>query len=419
MSEQTSLRSDPTNEMRPILVRERLEVIDILRGFTILGILLVNMPLYGWPNWGPLRTMRTQLPGGSLDEAASWFLWLFAEDKFYPLLSFLFGVGFSIQLARSDSRATNFLSIYRRRLLALLLIGLVHGLLLWSGDILVRYALIGFLLLPFRERSPKTILVFAVILVFIPIVLLPLQQDVNQRLFAHLVGTNVDYTELWNESLHAYRHGTFAEISLQRVRATAWGFSWPISWLQILGLFLMGLYAGRREFLQNLQAHLTVVRKAFCWALPLSVGGMLVRAEVVKLPSLLGPYLAGTGEEVLDTIGYLALSVIYATSIILLAQRVEWKPWLQPLAAVGRMALSNYLFQSLVCTTLFYSYGFGLFGKVGPFAGLCLTIAIYTSQALFSVEWLRYFRFGPLEWIWRSLTYGKLQPMRLASSVER
>ncbi|HXJ38915.1 MAG TPA: hypothetical protein VNH18_06525, partial [Bryobacteraceae bacterium] len=100
--------------MRPILVRERLEVIDILRGFTILGILLVNMPLYGWPNWGPLRTMRTQLPGGSLDEAASWFLWLFAEDKFYPLLSFLFGVGFSIQLARSDSRATNFLSIYRR-----------------------------------------------------------------------------------------------------------------------------------------------------------------------------------------------------------------------------------------------------------------------------------------------------------------
>ena len=414
----TKPKSDSTNEMRPILVRERMDVIDILRGFTIFGILLVNMQLYGWPNWGPLRSMRTQLPGGSLDEATSWFLWLFAEDKFYPLLSFLFGVGFSIQLARSDSRDSNFLSIYRRRLLALLLIGLVHGLLLWSGDILVRYALIGFLLLPFRERSPKTILVFAVTFVFIPIVLLPLQQDVNQRLFAHIVGTDVDYKELWNESLHAYRHGTFAEISLQRVRATAWGLSWPISWLQILGLFLMGLYAGRREFFQNLQARLTVVRKAFWWALPLSVGGMSVRAGVVKLPRVLGPYLAGTGEEVVNTIGYLALSVIYATSIILLAQRVEWKPWLRPLAAVGRMALSNYLFQSLACTTLFYSYGIGLFGKVGPFAALCLTIAIYTCQALFSVEWLRYFRFGPLEWIWRSLTYGKLQPMRLASSVE-
>ena len=144
---------------------------------------------------------------------------------------------------------------------------------------------------------------------------------------------------------------------------------------------------------------------------------MLVRAGVIKLPALLGPYLAGTGDEVLDLIGSLALSVVYATSIILLAQRVAWKPWLRPLAAVGRMALSNYLFQSLACTTLFYSYGFGMFGKVEPFPGLCLTIAIYICQALFSVEWLRYYRFGPMEWIWRSLTYGKLQPMRVASSV--
>ena len=98
MPEQTSLRSDSTNEVRPILVRERMDIIDVLRGFTILGILLVNMPLYGWPNWGPLRAIRTQLPSGSLDEATSWFLWLFAEDKFYPLLSFLFGVGFSRSL---------------------------------------------------------------------------------------------------------------------------------------------------------------------------------------------------------------------------------------------------------------------------------------------------------------------------------
>jgi uncharacterized protein len=126
----------------------------------------------------------------------------------------------------------------------------------------------------------------------------------------------------------------------------------------------MGLYAGRREFLQDLQAHFTVLRKAFWWALSLSVGGMLVRADVVKLPSLLGPYLAGIGEEVLDTIGYLALSVVYATSIILLAQRVEWKPWLRPLAAVGRMALSNYLFQSLAFTTLFYSYGLACLGRL-------------------------------------------------------
>jgi uncharacterized protein len=175
---------------------------------------------------------------------------------------------------------------------------------------------------------------------------------------------------LWNESLLAYRQGTFAEISLQRARATAWALSWPVSWLQILGLFLMGLYAGRRRFFQNLQVHLTGVRTAFWCALPFGVGGMFVRAGFVKFPNLLGAYLAGTGEEVVDTIGYLALSSVYATSIILLTQRVEWKSRLRPLAAVGRMVLSKYLFQSLVCTTLFYSYGIGLFGKVGPAAGL-------------------------------------------------
>lgn len=132
----------------------------------------------------------------------------------------------------------------------------------------------------------------------------------------------------------------------------------------------MGLYAGRRRFFQNLQVHLTGVRTAFWCALPFGVGGMFVRAGFVKFPNLLGAYLAGTGEEVVDTIGYLALSSVYATSIILLTQRVEWKSRLRPLAAVGRMVLSKYLFQSLVCTTLFYSYGIGLFGKVGPAAGL-------------------------------------------------
>src|SRR4029453_2506790 len=278
MPEQSSAQPDSTSEIHPIAAPDRMDVIDILRGFTIFGILLVNMPLYGWSNGGPLRAMRPQLPGGPVDEAASWFLWLFAEDKFYPLLSFLFGVGFSIQLVRSDSRATDFVSAYRRRLLALLLIGLMHGFLLWPGDILVRDALMGFLLLPFRERSPKTVLMFGLILIFIPITLLPIQQDVNQRAFAHIVGTDADYKELWNESLHAYSHGTFAEISLQRARAVAWSLSRPISWLQILVLFLMGLYAGRREFFQNLQAHLPVVRRAFWWALPLGMGGMLVRA---------------------------------------------------------------------------------------------------------------------------------------------
>jgi uncharacterized protein len=419
MHEQTSdppAAPDPTKVMQPIAVRERIDVIDILRGFTIFGILLVNMPLYGWPNWGPMRAIRAQLPGGPLDEAASWFLWLFAEDKFYPLLSFLFGLGFSIQLARAS--AANFIFVYRRRLLALLLIGLLHGLLVWSGDILVTYALVGFFLLPFRACGQKTILVFAVAFLLLPVALFPLQRDLNQRLFTHVVATDVDYKLLWNESLRTYAHGSFSEISRERARAVAWNFSWPISWLQILGLFLLGLYAGRREFFQNLRNHLFLLRKVLWWALLLAGIGMLVRAGVFKLPKILGPYFSSFGEEVLETIGNFAVSFFYAGTLILFAQLPAWNARLSPLAAVGRMALSNYLFQSLLCTTLFYSYGFGLYDRVHPAAGLALSLAIYSLQVPLSLWWLRHFRFGPMEWVWRSLTYGKLQPMRMLPRVE-
>jgi Predicted membrane protein len=416
MPEQTSASTvapNSTNVIGPIAARERIDAIDVLRGFTIFGILLVNMPLYGWPNWGPMRAIRAQLPGGPIDDAASWFLWLLAEDKFYPLLSFLFGVGFSIQLARLSAPTTEFLSAYRRRLLALLLIGSMHGFLVWSGDILVTYSLTGFLLLPFRALNKKTILAFAIALLLVPIALMPVQRPLHESLFAHLVGSNPDHKALWNESLRVYSHGTFAEISLERARAVAWSLSWPISWLQILGFFLIGLYAGRREFFQKPQTYLPFIRKALWWALALSVVGMLFRAGMFKLPEGLGPYLSGLGEEGLETIGNLAISIFYAAALILLAQRRAWKSRLAPLTAVGRMALSNYLFQSVVCTTLFYSYGLALFGKVGPAAGLALSFAIYAVQVPLSVWWLRRFRFGPMEWVWRSLTYGKAQTMRL------
>jgi uncharacterized protein len=169
-------------------------------------------------------------------------------------------LGFSIQFARAP--ASDFLSVYRRRLLALLLVGLLHGLLVWSGDILVTYALVGFFLLPFRACRQRTILVCAVVFLLLPIALSPLQRDLNQRLFTHIVAAEVDYKLLWNEALRIYAHGSFAEITRERARAVCWNLTWPISLLQILGLFLLGLYAGRRQFFQSLQTHLSFLRKA-------------------------------------------------------------------------------------------------------------------------------------------------------------
>ena len=117
--------------------------------------------------------------------------------------------------------------------------------------------------------------------------------------------------------------------------------------------------------------------------------------------------------DMLWRVGAPALSFFYASAILLLFQRTAWQRHLAPLAAVGRTALSNYLLQSVICTTIFYSYGFGLYGRIGQPAGVALTFLIFALQIPVSVWWLRHFRFGPVEWLWRTLTYGKLQPMRL------
>src|SRR5262249_27216256 len=208
-----------------------------------------------------------------------------------------------------------------------------------------------------------------------------------------------DDTGLWNEALRVFAHGTYEEITLERARAIAWNLSWPIAMLQILGLFLFGLYAGRRGFFQNLQHHLPFLRKARWWALLLAATGIMVRTGAFNLSRVVGPSFRSFGEGMLETAGNLALSFFYASAIVLLAQRPDWHSRLAPLAAVGRTALSNYLFQSLICTTIFYSYGLHLFGRVGPGAGLALTVAIYLIQVGLSLWWLRHFRFGPMEWV--------------------
>ena len=135
------------------------------------------------------------------------------------------------------------------------------------------------------------------------------------------------------------------------------------------------------------------------------------------LPNPVWPYATRRAEAILWNIGAPALCFFYASAIILLAQRETWKKRLAPLAAVGRLALSNYLFESLAQVLIFNSYGLGLYGKVGPLGGVILAFLIFPVQVLLSIWWTRRFRFGPAEWVWRTLTYGKLQPMRVQEPV--
>ena len=411
-----SAKSAP--EIGPVRPKERIETIDILRGWAILGILLVNMLYYGSPSLVWVR----QAWGAPADQAAVVLIGLLAVSKFWPLLSFLFGLGFGLQMQRAETRGIRFFPLYRRRLLVLLFFGLVHYL-MWFGDYLHLYAVLGFLLFFFRTRSTKTLVVTAFVCLLIPWahgaavtgireLRLPAQQLLQEK--AQRTAERRDRDE---KALRAYSQGTFREIPATNAERFARGYSSLDDYLGILGdpfpLFFLGLYAARRRIFENIRAHLPFIRKVMWWGLGLGLAHISLEIFTLLLTNPATPYLINQVNDLFWRAGAPALGFFYASGITLLVQREAWKKRLAPLAAVGRLALSNYLFQTLVCTTIFYSYGLGFYGKVGPAAGLALTVLIFALQILLSVWWVRRFRFGPMEWLWRTLTYGKLQPMRV------
>lgn len=406
----------------PIAPAERIETLDVLRGFALLGILLVNMALFSWPCYDLF--MAAQPWTTRADLVADWLVRLFAEGKFISLFSFLFGLGMAIQMARATARGVGFVGRYVRRLLVLLAIGLAHAFLIWEGDILVMYALFGFLLLAFRNRKPTTLLVWAGIFLLVPAVIYSLIAGVMAlgslvpvvaaTIEKELAATNAWYEQAAAENLYAFAHGSVAEVFRQRARNVM--FLYQYVWYyapMFFAMFLFGLYAGRRRILHEVEANLGFIRRVFVWGLALGLPANLIYAVTYAMadPASASPLWVVTAATL--AVGGPALCFAYAAAITLLLRRNAVHQFLHPLAAVGRMALTNYLLQSLVCTTIFYSYGLGWYGSVGRAPGVVLALAIYAAQIPFSVWWLKRFRFGPMEWLWRTLTYGQRQPMKL------
>ncbi|MDR6227409.1 DUF418 domain-containing protein [Desmospora profundinema] len=418
MDLKTSVSAEKGN-VSPIRTGDRIFVIDGLRGFALFGILVVNMSFFHSPSIY-LMMSDTVWWTGFWDQAAERFVYLFAEGNFYTLFSLLFGFGMILFMERVQQKGSSFVPLYARRLMILLFFGLVHALLIWYGDILFSYALLGFVLLLFRRCSPQTLLVWALILLLM-----------TMLLFGVLAGLTF-YTETLPErseegnafeewiqsmiqsSVAAYGSGSFAEITQQR--ATDWLFliSWSVIgfWPIILAMFLLGAYVAKRRILHDIPTNLPLIRHIWCWSLILALATVLLQG--------MEPFLGFTSDSaailfmmVETVIGNPATCLFYASSLVLLLQRERWVRRLSFFRDVGRMSLSNYLMQSLICTTLFYSYGFGWYGKVGPLGGLGLAVLIFAAQAVISRFWLKKFRFGPMEWVWRSLTYGRRQPFRI------
>ncbi|MBA9025229.1 DUF418 domain-containing protein [Peribacillus huizhouensis] len=382
--------------------RQRIQSIDSLRGLAILGILLVNMPDFHspflhvnpieWWNNDPDRTIYIMVD-------------LFAQASFYPMFAFLFGFGAVILAERVQSRNTSFPVVFSRRLFFLLIIGCIHAFLIWHGDILINYALIGFLFLLFYKMSGKTLLWVGSLLFAIPALLLCLLMMVVYVTMPEEAAIITDL-DMVQASIKAYQTGTFTEIFQQRF--VEWYMvnnlgSSIILIISIFPLFLIGAGFAKLKWLERTREH---QRKLTIITVVCLVCGGLLKAS---------PYIADYNYftvSLQDMIGGPVISIFYITALVLLMQNKSLAKILTPLANVGRLSMSNYLLQSIIGTLLFYSYGFGLYGKISFTTGVVLVVVIYFLQLILSTIWLKHYYMGPVEYVWRFATYGTRPMMK-------
>ncbi len=394
-----------TRQPAPVEPGARIEVIDVLRGFAILGVLVMNMGGYT----GSFETVQDW---SKMDQWVVWAEHFLFEAKFYSFLSFLFGMGMAMQMLRAEERGVKFMPVYLRRLFFLLLIGVVHATFLWVGDILFIYACCGFLLLLFRKLSSKKILLAAFAVLLHPLLIsLP---GISEAFYEAFGQATEGLRNTITSGEHLYTSGTYFQVTVQRFwEANMARLIIVFAFGHVFTMFLFGLYAGRRKIFRHIAENLPFIRRVMWGSLVLGVllNGLYVFFMIY--PDYVPDDFQALSRRGIRTFAAPSLCFFYLTAIILLYQHQRWRQRLAILAPVGRMALTNYLMHSLVATTIFYGYGLGLYGEFGPIADLIFSVLFYALQIRLSAWWLERYRFGPAEWCWRSLTYGRLQPMRV------
>ena len=412
--------SEPQSSIsQPIALDERSTVLDALRGFALIGVLTDN--ILAFSGWAFMRQHQQEaLPTWPADGIIGLLELAFVHGKFYSILSLLFGIGFAIQLARNRQRGVNGLNIFYRRLFILLLFGVAH-MVIWEGDILLLYAMIGMVLLLFLKCKDRTLLVWACVMIVSPLLIdvlrvifnfspgaflfkqafiidqrnnLPTDDSISQYLY-----TSVDawsHWRKWMEPGFFYRYGDL----LNQNRP-----------FKVLGMFLFGLYAGRKLMYLHLQDHISLFKKIRKWGLIIGIPASLATAYFF-IDNKNVPNKLGLADTFFYTISVAPLCLAYVSWFCLQWVKTngntKWK-WLVPM---GRMTLTNYLMQTIICIILFYGLGFGVGGNIGPVLVLPTALVIYIFQVIFSTWWLKHFNYGPFEWLWRTLTYLKRIPLK-------
>lgn len=402
-----------TGQASPIAPHERLLGLDAIRGVALLGIYAMNMPMFVGPFFeGP--TAEERWPAW-WDRGAEWLGDTLLSGKFNSMFSLLFAVGFSIQLerleAREPERATR---IYLRRLAVLFVLGALHALVFWTGDVLHLYALLGLLLLPLRRVRERWLWAIAALCLIYPVVIGV--YALHTRTPAD-VAAAVEFMKTMEASADAaYGKGSFIDAARENVREMLITHS-QARMLRAESLFLaqlgttlaLGLVLGRRRFFQRAGEHLPAIARAQLWLLGVGLCTGVVYG--VWAASLRGPQLPtpfGLVAQTCYNLSRVAIMGFYMATILRAAHSESWRRRLAPIAAAGRMPLTNYLMQTLIATFIFYGWGLGLWRTVGPALQLVLALGIFfVIQVPLSQLWLRRFELGPMEHLWRRLSYGR------------
>jgi uncharacterized protein len=494
MESTTNIGHEIPSQLSPVESINRIQVMDLLRGFAIIGILFMNIEWFNRPI-NELLSFDLKLTG--LDWAASWLVKVFIEGKFYRIFSLLFGMGFAVMLLKAQAANKPFGAWFSRRMLVLFTLGICHLIFLWNGDILHDYAVGGMLLLGvvvllrtkrFAKRNhPNTYLKIAVWIMALPLFIaiavslffgitrthqimtqdwreqtsIIEQSDIQlesikeqakkqalltppldnskpidelsepetkespsldnltpEEKIAYEIENRVDHTlemeQKHNAEIEAFTQSSYAVATQYRIKKAMFSLKiTPVMAIFIcLPLFLIGYWLVASERITKVESHQNFFN-ILCW------GGLII-GVIVNISGtyiVLHPATKAAIEleligETLQYYGQLVLALGYLAFMVKLSQKAQFLKYFSWLSPLGRMALTNYISHSIILTSIFYGYAGGMYGQIARAEQMLIVVTIVFVQVIFSKLWLNYFKFGPLEWLWRSLTYLTWQPLK-------
>jgi uncharacterized protein len=409
---------------QPTQHNERETFMDALRGFAILGIFIANLAHMSF--YSESAKVISPWIVESWDSSIRFLQYLFIEGKFYSIFSLLFGWGIALQIKRGIEKGTDAIPLLKRRLFFMLLLGGIH-LLIWTGDIVFFYALLGFLILPLLKFSNKTLLIIGSALLLSPILLYAVKMYFPilnfPALFLFDLGDQVThffFREMSNDKYRALLHeGSWLDQLKSNVAGVfyRYGYLFYISRIsKVVGMFLIGYVIGRTDFYKKLMFHKKTAVRIILFGILLGLPFNYLLAKHMS-SSIIGEYYnlqpSGLLLTVYYALGVVPLALTYVGLLMFGFQTKLGYKMLQIVSPVGKMAFTNYIMHSLIGNFVFLGAGLDMMGKVGPFYLTLFGILVFIVQIIFSTFWLKYFQFGPIEWFWRSLTYKKRQPFRV------